>query len=54
MDYYDSAEGLVISKQRAIQEIKEHNAFNEIDEFYSIYGVKEEYNAQHVLIWLGY
>ena len=54
MDYDDSAEGLVISKQRAIQEIKEHNAFNEIDNFYSIYGVKEEYNAQYVLIWLGY
>ena len=54
MDYYDSAENLIISKQRAIQEIKEHNAFNEIDNFYSIYGYKEEYKAQHVLIWLGY
>ena len=54
MDYYESAEGLVISKQRAIKEIKDHNALNEIDDFYSIYGNKEKYKAQDVLIWLGY
>jgi len=54
MDYYDSSEGLVISKQRTIQEIAEHNASSEIDDFYSIYGLKEEYNAQDVLNWLGY
>ena len=54
MDYYDSAEGLVISKQRAIKEIKDHDALNEIDDFYLNYGDKEEYNAQDVLIWLGY
>ena len=54
MDYYDSAEGLVITRQRAIQEIKDHHVFGDIEEFYSIYGFKEEYNAQDVLIRLGY
>jgi len=54
MDYYDSAEDFVITRKRAMQEIAEHNASSEIDEFYSIYGLKEEYNAQDVLNWLGY
>ena len=54
MDYYDSAEDFVITRQRTIQEIADHHAFGEIDDFYSIYGVKEEYNAQYVLNWLGY
>jgi|TARA_R110000744_G_scaffold375804_1_gene489567 hypothetical protein len=54
MDYYDSAEGFVLTRQRTIQEIAEHNASSDIDDFYSIYGLKEEYNAQDVLNWLGY
>ena len=54
MDYYESAEGLVISKQRTIQEIKDHHSFGDIDDFYKEYGYKDFYYAQNVLIWLGY
>jgi hypothetical protein len=54
MDYYESAEDLIISRDRAIQEIKDHDALTEIDDFYSIYEVKDSYEAQDVLTWLGY
>ncbi|EGE2353465.1 hypothetical protein DL738_11470 [Escherichia coli] len=55
MTYFDSAEDLTISKQRALQELAKHGvAASEIKEFFTEMGEKEEYNAQDVLRWLGY
>ena len=54
MDYYESAEGVILTRDQAIQEINDHNAFNEIDDFYKEYGYQNFYYAQNVLIWLGY
>lgn len=52
MDYYESAEGLVITRERAKQEIAKHNA--SWSEFIADNGEHEEYDAQDVLAWLGY
>lgn len=52
MTYYESAKGLVISKARAIQEIRKHQC--DANEFLQEVGDKTEYNAQTVLDWLGY
>ncbi|EFB2841184.1 MULTISPECIES: hypothetical protein [Escherichia] len=55
MTYFDSAEELIISKQRALEELKKHGiAASEIKVFFSEMGVRKEYNAQDVLRWLGY
>ncbi|MCV5283582.1 phosphoenolpyruvate carboxylase, partial [Escherichia coli] len=55
MTYFDSAEDLTISKQRALQELAKHGVVaSDIDVFFSELGEREEYNAQEVLIWLGY
>ena len=53
MDYYDSAEDLTISRQRAIQELRAHNC-EDFAEFFEDLGDKSEYLAQDVLYWLGY
>ena len=53
MNYYDSAEDLTISRQRAIQELRAHNC-EDFDEFFQDLGDKSEYLAQDVLNWLGY
>ena len=52
MSYYESAEGLTISKERAMFELGKHNASG--DEFVVDNGEHEEYDAQIVLSWLGY
>lgn len=52
MSYYESAEGYKCSKERAKQEIDNHNA--SWAEFVADNGEHEEYNAQDVLAWLGY
>jgi len=52
MDYYESAEGMTISKERAKSELVKHNA--SWDEFVVDNGELEEYDAQDVLAWLGY
>ena len=52
MDYFESAEGLVISKQRAIKEIKDHNALNEIDDFYLNYNTLCHLNNIQFSKWL--
>ena len=52
MAYYESAEGIEISKERAICEIEKHGC--DIDQFLHEVGEKEEYEAQEVLAWLGY
>jgi hypothetical protein len=50
--YYDSAEGTVISKERAIKEIKDHGS--DPEDFFKEKGEKDRYDAQEVLRWLGY
>lgn len=52
MDYYESAEYIVISKERAKKEIAKHSS-NWL-EFVADNGEHEEYDAQAVLAWLGY
>lgn len=52
MDYYESAEGIEISRKRALQEIAKHGA--DADEFFTDCGYHETYDAQAVLAWLGY
>lgn len=53
--YYDSAEGLTISKKRALHELKRHGQGEEaIAEFLAELGDRETYDAQEVLRWLGY
>ena len=52
MSYYESAEGMTISKERAMFELVKHNASWE--EFLVDMGEHEEYDAQAVLDWLGY
>ena len=56
MDYYESAEGLTITQERALQELARHSITSneEILEFFADVGELEEYDAQKVLIWLGY
>ena len=56
MDYYESAEDLVITQDRALQELARHGITSNEDiiEFFADVGEHEEYDAQKVLIWLGY
>ena len=51
--YLESAKGIKISKQRALKELRKHGIVNYSD-FYKELGNKQTYNAQSVLIWLGY
>ena len=53
MDYYDSAENLIISRDRALQELRAHSC-EDFHEFFQDLGDKSEYLAQDVLNWLGY
>jgi hypothetical protein len=53
MDYYESAEGLTITRDRALQEVRDHNC-EDFEEFFADLGDREYYSAQSVLIWLGY
>ena len=52
MDYYESAEGEVISQRRARREVEAHGL--DFDEMLDELGVKSTYKAQDVLAWLGY
>ena len=59
MSYYESAEGMTISKERAMFELVKHNA--SWAEFIADNGEHEEYDVaqlveqpQDVLAWLGY
>jgi hypothetical protein len=56
MDYYDSAEDITISQDRALQELARHGITSNEDivEFFNDMGQKENYDAQAVLVWLGY
>jgi len=53
MNYYESAEGLTITKKRALQELRDHNCFD-FDQFFKDMGRQDNYDAQAVLRWLGY
>lgn len=52
MDYYESAEGMTISKARAKKEISRHSS--SWNEFILDMGEHDSYDAQAVLAWLGY
>ena len=56
MTYSESAEGVEITKQRALQEIRCHGLVREEDvkEFLTDCGDREVYKASDVLRWLGY
>lgn len=55
MTYFESAEGITISKKKALEEIVKHGVpMSDITVFFSEMGEKEEYDAQAVLLWLGY
>lgn len=56
MTYYDSAEGVMISHDRAMQELKNHGLYlmQVLDDFYLDLGKRDQYSAQAVLEWLGY
>lgn len=52
MTYYDSAEGVTITKERALKEVRDHGC--DTQEFFEDMGEHDTYNAQKVLDWLGY
>jgi hypothetical protein len=54
--YYDSAEGMVITRARAIRELVRHgyDENSNWDEFFIDMGDRVTYDAQAVLRWLGY
>ncbi|MCR8998663.1 hypothetical protein [Rahnella perminowiae] len=55
-DYFESAEDCVISKKRALMELKKHNFDTQEDvaDFYRDLNELDIYRAQDVLRWLGY
>ena len=53
IDYYESAIGEMITKQRAFLELEKHG-ISDYDEFLNDVGDKLEYLATDVLDWLGY
>lgn len=54
MTYFESAEGVMVTRDRALKEIADHGLSDEIGTFIDDLGDREEYPAQDVLIWLGY
>ncbi|WP_198680139.1 hypothetical protein [Enterobacter roggenkampii] len=52
MTYYESAEGETITKGRALTEVRRHGASEA--EFLAEMGDTQSYDAQAVLVWLGY
>lgn len=53
MTYYETAEDVIITRARAVQELRRHG-ITDTTEFDSDMGICAEYNAQAVLQWLGY
>lgn len=54
MNYKESAEGLKITKKRALKELEDHGVLEELAYFYEDLGNKKTYDAQDVLSWLGH
>lgn len=54
--YYESAEGVTISKARALRELARHGVDDaeSVAAFLRECGDRETYRAQAVLAWLGY
>ena len=53
MSYFDSAEGITITRARALKELERHGV-REFSEFFRELGDLETYDAVTVLFWLGY
>ncbi len=53
MDYYESAEDIIITRERALLELARHHC-QDIEQFFDDLGDRENYDAQEVLAWLGY
>lgn len=51
--YYDSAEDVTITQERAFEELEKHGC-QDYEQFILDMGDKEEYDAKKVLQWLGY
>lgn len=51
--YLDSADGIAISRRRALEELRAHG-IETPDEFYADLGDCDIYRARDVLTWLGY
>lgn len=51
--YYQSAEGMEITRERAILELKKHK-ITDLTDFFNDLGNFDTYSAQKVLEWLGY
>lgn len=56
MTYSESAAGLTISRSRALQELANHGVFHPQDvyQFLTDMGDRPDYDAEDVLVWLGY
>lgn len=56
MTYSESAAGIIISKARALSELRRHGIFHAEDfaNFFAEMGEKDAYPASLVLCWLGY
>lgn len=55
MTYYESAAGQTMSYRRVLNELKRHGQGEpDLAEFLKKFGVRENYDAQEVLDWLGY
>ena len=54
IDYFESAEDITISFDRALQEYRDHHVINPTQEMVNDLGLHSEYKAQAVLIALGY
>ena len=52
MSYFETAQGITISRKRAIKEVLDHCCC--LQEFNQDMGIKSTYLAQDVLAWLGY
>ena len=53
INYYESVEDIIITRERALLELARHNC-EDLEQFFDDLGDRQEYNAQEVLVWLGY
>ena len=54
MTYFESAEGVMITRDRALKELIDHGMKDEIDIFIKDMGDRQQSAARDVLQWLGY
>jgi len=55
MTYLESSEDIIISRERALQELQSHGGDDELKvSFLEEMGFSDTYRAEDVLIWLGY